>query len=73
LINLSQYVIEALRKDQDFILYRGQSKLGSIQDSKSVEPLTEQLGRKFGSVMEGNRLFETLLSQKAAEFSGVAG
>ena len=27
LITLSQYVIEALRKDQDFILYRGQSKL----------------------------------------------
>ncbi|MGA2348452.1 MAG: hypothetical protein ABSF93_20745, partial [Candidatus Sulfotelmatobacter sp.] len=27
MINLSKYAIEPLQKDQDFVLYRGQSKL----------------------------------------------
>jgi PAS domain S-box-containing protein len=49
LINLSRYAIEALRKDQDFILYRGQSQLDPsrilVLAPAAERPGPESLGR----------------------------
>ena len=58
MIDLSRYVFEALRKDEEFILYRGRSEDGAVQAafaSRLRKPPSHAAFARFGAPLAAKR------------------